>query len=34
MLDEGIALADVRVEIEGRYGRYGPPTDTPLPPGS
>jgi len=31
-LDEGMALEEVRAEIEDRYGRLGPPTDTPLPP--
>ncbi len=34
MLDEGRSLAEVRAEIESRYGQYGPSTDTPLPPGS
>jgi len=33
-VDEGRPLAEVRAEIEGRYGHFGPATDTPLPPGS
>ncbi len=32
MLDDGVSLQDVRAEIESRYGHFGPPTDTPLPP--
>ncbi len=32
MLDQGRPLAEVRAEIEGRYGHFGPPTNTPLPP--
>ncbi len=32
MLDGGRSLAEVRAEIEHRYGDFGPPTDTPPPP--
>jgi hypothetical protein len=32
MLDEGTSLAQVRAEIEHRYGGLGPSTDTPPPP--
>ena len=27
----GKTLADIRREIDGKYGRSGPPTPTPLP---
>jgi hypothetical protein len=27
----GTSLTEIRREIDGKYGRFGPPTPTPLP---